>query len=396
MSENKISKREFLKYSLYGLGGTALGFSYLGCLGKAGNSKEAALDTITTETPEVAEIEELWKWSKEAMFSTVTPRGAKCGICPNNCTLKLNEVSICRNRVNYKNKLYSIGYGNPCSANIDPVEKKPLFHFLPQSRAYSIAVAGCNFVCLNCQNWTISQSSPKETRNYDLFPAKVVENAQKTSCKSIAFTYSEPVTFYEYMYDTARLAKAEGIKNLMISNGYINEKPLRELCKYIDAANIDLKSFKNDIYLKLNAGTLKPVLDTLKTLKEENVWVEITNLIIPTWNDDFDMIKEMCKWLVDNGLDVFPIHFSRFYPTYKLTKLPSTPASTLKKAHDIALEAGMKYVYIGNMPGSNAENTNCPNCGKTVIQRKGYRVLTNNLQNGKCKFCSTKIHGVWS
>jgi len=338
----------------------------------------------------------LWKWSREAYHYKVTARGVECTNCPNQCTLKRMETSKCRNRINVKDKLYSIAYGNPCAEHIDPIEKKPFFHFLPSSTAFSIATAGCNFACLNCQNWEISQKSPKETVNLDLMPADVVEACLENKCESIAYTYSEPTVFYEYVYDTARLARASGIKNVYKSNGYINEQPLRMLCKYLDAANIDLKGFSEDIYLKLNSGKLAPVLRTLQVLKEEGVWLEITNLVIPSWTDDMKTIRDMCKWLVANKLDESPLHFSRFSPLYKLTQLPATPLLTLQKARDTALNAGMKYVYVGNLPGSNLENTTCPKCKKTVVERKGFRVIQNNIINSKCKFCDERIAGVWS
>ena len=338
----------------------------------------------------------LWKWSREAYHYKVTARGVECTNCPNNCTLKRMETSKCRNRINVKDKLYSIAYGNPCAVHIDPIEKKPFYHVLPSSRAFSIATAGCNFACLNCQNWEISQKSPKETLNIDLMPASVVEACLKNNCESIAYTYAEPTVFYEYVYDTARLAKASGIKNVYKSNGYINEQPLRMLCKYLDAANIDLKGFTESTYLKLNAGKLAPVLRTLQVLKEEGVWLEITNLIIPSWTDDMKTIRNMCKWLVANNLDENPLHFSRFSPLHKLTQLPSTPLLTLQKARETALSEGMKYVYIGNVPGANLEDTICPKCKKTVVERKGFRVIQNNIVDGKCKFCGYKVAGVWT
>ena len=380
--EKKISKRQFVKYTLAGIGGIAC----------------TPINSLFGKNP-VSKIanppEKLWKWSREAMYYTATPRGLKCLRCPNECTIKEGELGDCHNHLNYNGKLYTIAYGNPCAVHIDPIEKKPLLHFLPESSAFSIATAGCNLACLNCQNWSISQISPRETRNFDLMPDKVIEAAIESDCESIAYTYSEPITFYEYTYDTAILARNAGIKNVMVSAGYINEEPIRKLARVIDAANIDLKSFKDSIYLKLNAGKLEPVLRTLKILNEEGVWLEITNLIIPGWTDDFDMIREMCDWLYKNGFADNPLHFSRFQPLYKLTQLPPTPLSTLTKAREIALDAGIKYVYIGNIPGTEAENTFCPNCNKIIIKRRGYRILSNHVINGECEYCSEPISGVW-
>lgn len=332
---------------------------------------------------------------REAYFYTVTPRGVKCGICPNECTLRPGEESICHNRVNYKDKLYSIAYGNPCAVHVDPIEKKPLFHFLPQSRTFSIATAGCNFACLNCQNWEISQTSPAKTRNSDLFPKEVVSSCLGEECQSIAYTYSEPVSFYEYMFDTAKLAREKQVKNVMVSNGFINQEPLKKLIPYLDAANIDLKAFDKDLHLKLTGGTLQPVLDTLLSLKKNKVWLEITNLIVPSWTDDQEMIRRMCQWLVSNGFAEVPLHFSRFYPLYKLTQLPMTPLSTLIKAREIAQKEGCKFVYIGNVPGKGYENTYCPSCKKMIMERSGFSILSNNLEKGRCKFCQTEVSGVW-
>ncbi len=332
---------------------------------------------------------------REAMHYTQTAKGIRCQICPNECDIKPGETGDCRTRVVKNGKLYTSAYGNPCAVHVDPIEKKPLNHFLPQSKAFSIATAGCNLACLNCQNWTISQKAPDETQNYHLPPEDVVKQAQKYSCASIAYTYSEPIVYYEYCLDTSKIAHQQGLKNVFVSAGYINEKPLRELSKYLDAANIDLKSFSEDIYARLNAGKLEPVLRTLKILKEQGVWLEITNLIVPTWNDDFKMIEKMCSWLKVNGFEDTPLHFSRFHPMYKLTQLPATPVATLTKARQIALDKGLNYVYIGNVPGSKAQNTYCPSCGSLAVERRGYRIMQMNIKSGKCTRCGTKIAGVW-
>ncbi len=339
--------------------------------------------------------EDIEKHTRKALFYSETPRGVKCHICPNECTLKPGELSDCRNRINKEGKLYTIAYGNPCAVHVDPIEKKPLYHFLPSTSSFSIATAGCNLACLNCQNWSISQTSPTETRNYDLMPEALVIQAVQNNCKTIAYTYSEPITFFEYTCDSSRLAQEQGVRNILVSAGYINPAPLRYLLKYIDGANIDLKSFSEDIYMKLNAGKLKPVLDGLKIIREEGVWLEITNLIIPGWTDNMDMIARMCDWLFENGFRDVPLHFSRFHPSYKLTQLPPTPVSTLETAKETALKAGIRFVYIGNVPGSSASDTYCPECGGIVIERKGFRITKNNLDNGKCGACGEIIPGVW-
>ena len=369
-----MDKRTFIKT---GICGTACTFI-----------RPASLLAETADRP--------WKWSKEAMYQAETPKGIRCLICPNECTLKEGELSDCHNRRNYSGKLYTIAYGNPCAVHLDPIEKKPLNHYFPGSNAFSIATAGCNLACLNCQNWTISQSSPEETENYDLMPEKVLEQAKKYQCKSIAYTYSEPITWYEYLTDTAKLARGEGIKNVLVSAGYINKDPLLDLCKVIDAANIDLKSMDDNIYLKLNAGKLEPVLNTLKTMKGEGVWLEITNLVIPSWTDDLDMIRRMCSWLAENGFDDTPLHFSRFQPLYKLQRLPVTPQKTLEDAKNIAREEGLKYVYIGNVPGSKDVNTICPKCGELLVERSGYTIKIMKIKNGLCPNCSEPIAGHWN
>jgi len=333
---------------------------------------------------------------KIALFQEETPRGIMCRICPNECVLKEGEISKCNNRKVKDSKLWTMAYGNPCSVNIDPVEKKPLYHFFPGSRAWSIATAGCNLACLNCQNWTISQLSPDKTRNYDQMPEKVVDGAVKSSCRSIAYTYTEPVTFYEYAYDTALLARRAGIKNIVKSNGYINPDPLKKLCSVIDAANIDLKAFNDSTYLRLTGGKLQPVLDSLKIYRDMGVWLEITNLVVPQWTDNPDEIGRMCKWLSENGFKDTPLHFSRFYPTYKLEQLPPTPAEILKNAVNTAAAEGLKYVYTGNVPGDEVSDTKCPSCGNLVITRQGFRVTANNLKEGRCNKCGNEISGVWN
>jgi pyruvate formate lyase activating enzyme len=371
----KISKRQFIKQSILCMGGA---FCYNLVDGNAAWRDK-----------------DMRKWSREALFYSETPRGVKCLLCPNECSINPGLTGNCKCRINKDGKLYTMAYGDPCAVNIDPIEKKPLLHFFPKSQAFSVGTAGCNFVCLNCQNWNISQTSPAETSNIDLMPEKVVEGCIENKCLSIAYTYNEPTVFYEYMLDTAKIAKAKGIKNVLVSNGYINNDPLLKLIPYLDAANIDLKSFDDNIYLKLNGGKLQPILNTLKTLKQNNVWLEITNLVVPTWTDNPDMIKRMCEWLVTNGFAEYPLHFSRFFPAYKLTNLKPTPIDFLVKARDIAEKAGHKYVYIGNTTEEGSEDTICPQCKKKVVERRGYTVTAVNLVNGKCKFCGHKINGVW-
>ena len=384
--DRKMSRRQFIKKGILAAAGIGAGMYAFNSI----FSVKPLSSTFKNAAPD-----RLWKWSRECYHYIKLGNNVQCQVCPNSCILEHNERSRCRVKVNKNGKLYTLAYGNPCSVNVDPIEKKPLFHFLPGTGAFSIATAGCTFRCLNCQNWQISQSMPEETKNIELFPEAVVENAMKYNCNSIAYTYSEPTAFYEYMYDTSKLARERGIKNLWITNGSINRDALLDLCQYLDAANVDLKSFKEGIYNELNSGRLQPVLETLKTLKEQNVWFEVTNLVIPTYTDDMGMIREMCKWMVANIGPDYPLHFSRFTPMYKLKSLPPTPVKTLEDARKIAMEEGVKYAYIGNVAGHKAESTYCPKCGKTVIERTGYVIKEKNLQNGSCRFCGEKIAGVW-
>lgn len=369
-----ISKRDFIKQSL----ALSAGLICYPCNAFSGNEEAY---------PEI--------YKRIAMYQEETPRGIMCRICPNECVLKEGEVSQCRNRKVHNSKLYTMAFGNPCSVAIDPVEKKPLFHFLPGSRAFSIATAGCNLVCLNCQNWTISQSSPDKTKNFDLPPEKVVQEASKSGCASIAYTYSEPTTFYEYVFETATIARKSGIKNIMKSNGYINPGPLKNICSVIDAANIDLKSFNESTYLKMSGAKLQPVLDSLKMYKDLGVWLEITHLIIPSYTDKPDEIRSMCKWLASNGFNNTPLHFSRFYPMHKLEQLPPTPVEILKKAYTIAKEEGLNHVYTGNAPGNELSDTICHQCKTVVLSRSGFRVSLNLIEKGKCSKCGSIVEGIW-
>ncbi|MCP4652196.1 MAG: AmmeMemoRadiSam system radical SAM enzyme [Candidatus Omnitrophica bacterium] len=318
----------------------------------------------------------------------------KCQLCPKGCILKDGQRGDCRVRVNLNGKLTALTYGRPCSMHVDPIEKKPLFHFHPGSSIFSIATAGCNLHCKNCQNWQISQSNPEDIPAYKLSPAEVVDVSLGEHCSMIAYTYSEPSIFYEYALDTSIQARKNGLKNVLVTAGYLNRKPLKKLYKVTDAANIDLKFFDDAMYKKITTASLAPVLDSLTLAKEMGVWLEVTHLIIPTLNDDLITIAKMCTWIKKNlGSDV-PIHFSRFYPQYLLRNLPATPVTTLEKAKDVAKDAGLKYVYIGNVWGQS-ENTYCPHDNTLLIKRSGYSVLENNLKDGSCPVCNESIAGRW-
>lgn len=273
---------------------------------------------------------------------------AICGLCPHGCRIAEGKAGICGSRVNRKGKLYSAVYGYPCALAIDPVEKKPLYHFLPGTTCFSFSCVGCNLRCKGCQNWSISQAAPGSEKEY-WAPEELVDLAIKKGCPSIAYTYTEPLTWYEYCFDTARLAHEKGLYNILVSAAYINPEPLREIASLIDAANIDLKYFSDELYRKVSGAGLKPVLNALLLLRDAGVHLEITNLLIPGINDDEAMIRAMCKWLSSNGLSDVPLHFSRFFPNHKLDTTPPTPLKTLHLAQSIAREQGLTTIHLGNV-----------------------------------------------
>ncbi len=333
------------------------------------------------------------RYLKEAYYYKITQRGVQCLICPHKCILKDGQIGICHTRINRNGKLYTEVYGRTCALHLDPIEKKPLYHFHPSSNCLSVATVGCNLACKNCQNSTISQAIPSSVKSVYLPPDELIETCVKNKCNSIAYTYTEPFTYFEYTLDSSKLARQKKINNVIVSAGYINQDPLKELCQFIDAANIDLKSYDNELYKNLSHATLQPVLDTLITLKAAKVWLEITNLLIPGLNDNKNKINEMCHWLVDNGFEDTPLHFSRFFPTYQLNNIEPTPLNTMIMARDIAYEVGIKYIYLGNVTEINGDNTYCPSCHKLIIERKGYYVIDKHLINGKCEYCGYTIAG---
>jgi pyruvate formate lyase activating enzyme len=333
---------------------------------------------------------------KEALFyKQLGKETVQCELCPRGCVIPEGRRGFCGVRENRNGTLYSLAYGKAVAVHLDPIEKKPFFHYLPRRNAFSIAAAGCNLKCKFCQNWEISQKLPEEAAYTFMPPDELVRKARESGSPVIAYTYTEPTIFFEYMLETAKLAQEQGLKNVLHSNGYINEEPLRLLIRYIDAANIDLKAFDDDYYAQMTGGTLQPVLRSLKILKETGVHLEITNLILPGYNDSEGQIRRMCLWIKENlGSDV-PVHFSRFFPTYKLAALNPTPVAVLEKIRQTAMDCGLKYVYIGNVAGHAGENTYCPKCNTIVVKRAGYIVTEINLIRGKCGVCGEKIEGVW-
>jgi len=339
-------------------------------------------------------MEEDGKIREASYYKALRDKAVQCQLCPHFCTIKDGERGKCEVKENRKGILYSLVYGKACSADCDPIEKKPLYHFMPGEKAMSVATIGCNLHCKQCQNWQISQTKFEYYPYITLLPQEVVDKTIESECGIIAYTYTEPTVFYEYMLDTAKIAKKQGIKNVIVSNGFINPEPLKELCKYIDGANIDLKSFSEGFYNEICDGRLEPVLKAIEILHENNVWVEITNLIIPTLNDKEEETKRLAEWVKRLDANI-PLHFSAFYPTYKLQDITPTPDSILKKARKIALKAGLKYVYTGNIDDDEGSATFCPKCGKAVIKRKDFFVLQNNLKKGACS-CGGRIPGIWS
>ena len=365
----------------------------------------------------------LWNergWAHEGMHYLHLDRNVQCKICPNNCLLKPGDRSHCRNKINRDGTLYTLAYANPCTFHIDLVEKKPLFHFVPGSKTFSLATAGCVFRCLNCQNWEISQKRPEETKDargpalrlqaplpeklsaadmarLSLFPDDLPGVASAFGCPSVSYTYSEPTAYYEYTHDSCKAVRAAGLKNIIVTCGSIEERPLRDLLENADAAHIDLKGFDDDIYRKLNSGRLDPVLRTMKVYRDAGVWFEIINLIVPAYTDSPDMIRRMCGWIAENIGPDRPLHFSRFNPQYKLEHLPPTPLEILLQARQIARDAGLHYVYIGNVTGvENAGTTFCPGCKRAVVERDIFDVIANRLTDGRCPYCQTAIAGVWA
>jgi len=319
----------------------------------------------------------------------------ECLLCPRKCRVSDLERGYCGVRENIAGEYYTLVYSKVCSANIDPIEKKPFFHFLPGTTAFSIATAGCNMNCKFCQNWSISQFRPEDVNSSDLTPAECARLAHDYKCPTIAYTYSEPTIFYEYMSDCAIEGKKLGLRSAVVTAGYIEQEPLLQLIPLVDAIKIDLKAFTDSYYKDICSGELQPVLDALTTIKESGTWLEIVYLMLPGLNDGQEEISDLCDWLLENlGPDV-PIHFTRFHPSYLLKNLPMTPLGSLEQAHALAKTKGLHYPYIGNVYGHNAENTYCHNCGELVIGRKGFKITKNKLDKGKCPSCQQKIPGVW-
>ncbi|HUX00166.1 MAG: AmmeMemoRadiSam system radical SAM enzyme [Phycisphaerae bacterium] len=378
-NETDGTRREFLR----ALAAGACGACALGLAGGGARGQDDA------PQPQVAVHDAMW-------FERLPDKAVRCTLCPRECVVADVERGYCGVRENRGGDYKTLVYGNLCSTNVDPIEKKPLFHYLPGTVALSVATAGCNMECKFCQNWEISQFRPEQVPSVLVPPENLVRAAQARGIQTIAYTYSEPVVFYEYMHDTAAAGRAAGVGSVMISNGYINEPAIRKLCEHLTAVKVDLKAFTEKFYEDACAGRLAPVLGTLEVLADIGIHTEVVVLLVPTLNDSAAEVGRMTKWLVKAlGPDV-PVHFSRFHPTYRMKNLPPTPMETLERARKVALDAGLHYVYLGNVPFHEAESTYCPSCAKTVIGRVGYRVEATGLKDGACASCGMKIPGVWS
>jgi pyruvate formate lyase activating enzyme len=329
-------------------------------------------------------------YKKEAGLKT------KCLLCPRSCLVEEGKAGVCGVRKNIAGIMYSMVYARPCATSLDPIEKKPLFHFLPGETTLGIATIGCNLLCKFCQNWHISSEHRSQGSIEQDFPERtpeeIVELCHSSKSRIISYTYTEPTIFYEYALDTAILAKKEGVRNVLVTNGYINEKPLRKLCKYIDAANVDLKGFSEEFYRVVCRGTLEPVLKSLKLLKEEGVWVEITNLVIPGLNDKDEDFEKLSSWIEKELGREVPLHLSRYHPDYKMLDTDSTPLKRLEDAKKICMKH-LDFVYVGNVTKNS--DTVCPGCGSIVIKRAVMGLTENNMDNGRCPKCNRMIPGVW-
>jgi pyruvate formate lyase activating enzyme len=335
---------------------------------------------------------------KEAMlYEKLDNKQVHCFLCAHQCRIADGKVGICGVRKNEAGTLYSLVYRSAIATNVDPIEKKPLYHFLPGTQSFSIATAGCNFRCGFCQNWEISQMNILEVPDFisrDLGPDGVVSGAIRKNCRSISYTYTEPTIFFEYAYDCAKAAREKGLKNVFVTNGYMSKQALETIQPFLDAANVDLKYFKDESYRKICSGSLAPVLDSIKLMKELGIWVEVTTLIVPGSNDSPEELKAIAGFLA--GVDQYmPWHISRFFPNYKMTDLDATPEDVLKMAEEIGYKAGLKYVYVGNVYGKG-NDTHCHNCQKLLVKRQGFDILENNIKGDKCSFCAAEIPGRFS
>lgn len=383
------SRRRFIKKT-----GSALGLAWMGYEGYRqfglGEGQRAAAFGFRGDAPE-----QLGSCTRRAEYFERRGDEIHCLLCPHGCVLAEGDRGFCRTRAVRHHAMHTLAYGNLCALSLDPIEKKPLYHFLPQTPIASVAMGGCNLRCPNCQNWQISQARPEDVKLYEVTPEALVRSAKKRQSPSIAYTYTEPLVCFEYVRDTARMAREAGIKNVLVTAGYVNEEPLAELARYVDAVQLDVKAFDDRSYRRMAQGGLRPILRNLRLLREAGVWLEVSFLMVSQLTDAPQEVEGFARWVVSNlGVDV-PLHLLRFHPAHRLDHLPPTPVSMLREAYDGARAAGLRYVYLGNVPGLDGGVTRCPHDGEVLIERRGYHVVSNRLERGACPKCGTKIAGVF-
>jgi pyruvate formate lyase activating enzyme len=368
---------------------------FIGC-GFAGAGMAVMVPSICcNEENRISSTDNIDKYTREALFYQITPRGARCELCPNKCTVTEIRRGDCKTRVFEDGKLLTQAYGNPYFVKTERPEERSLYHFYPGADLMSLGTAGCTLQCLYCSVYEVSQKSPAEVPHKQFFPADVIAGCKKNNIPLVAFTYTEPVAYYEYMIDTATLAKQQGIKTIITSNGYILAEPLKKLIPLLNAAVIEVKAFSDNTYLKMTAGNIAPVFETLKMIRESHVWLEIYHLLVPGWTNNWDLLEKMGKWLVDNGFKETPFHIDRFLPKYRLSQLNPTSYDDMVKAREVLLKAGVHYVYATYPDYPSGLSTICPNCHSAVITRSNSHVLTKPRKPGICNACGNRIAGVW-
>jgi len=390
-NEEEYSRREFIR-SAIGLGGL---MACVGCPAFAGTPVYRGRDypvKVLTNLPRKENVTPV-----VGRYWRQTGATVQCVLCPKYCQIREGAMGPCRIRMNKNGKLHTTVYATPCIVATNSIEQGPIYHVTPGGRYLALGTAGCNLRCKYCQNWQYSQTTAEDTANYDMPPSRVVETARRLNCLGLLFAYTEGVVSIEYTIDCAKAAKQAGLKNTIITAAYIDEEPLKDLLPYMDAVRIDLKGFTDKFYREVTGGTLQPVLDAIVTVKKSGVWLEVVNMVVPGFNDDPVVFKKMAEWLIRNVGAFTPLHVSRFYPAYKLRNLPSAPVSTVERLRKIARDVGMHYVYLGNCPGHDAQNTYCYKCGQMLIHRIGYVTVDKmEVRNGRCRFCTAPIPGVWS
>jgi len=386
-AEMALTRREFLKRGI--LMGIGLGMGGLaGCLGASDPASTPTLERVPTSTPRPLH--------RARFYRPLPDNKVLCQVCFRNCIIKEGRLGFCANMKNVGGQCYSLIHSRPCVLQVDPIGKEPVFHMLPGATIFCTGTASCNYRCKFCQNWEFAQATMWEVINLDASPQEVVSMALEEGCEAVSFTYNDPIVFYDYMFDIAHLARERGLRTLFHTNGSLNPEPLFAILEIMDAIVIDLKGFTTEFYQRVCSSELMPVLRTLENIKKTDTHLEIVNLVVPTKNDDLDDIRRMCVWIRENLGREVPLHFIRFFPAYKLQRLPATPIETLERAAEIADSEGLHYVYIGNVPGHERNSTFCPKCGERVIRRVHFYVLSLNLEDGRCRFCGHKIPGIWA